>query len=309
MATHGRVEATAAAIRSMEIRGAAKIGLSAARALADHVQTCEGTPGRVLRDARRAARLLDQARPTAVALHNSLGWVLAAMAEESTVPAMKKAARQAAALVAVDMKAARAAIAVHGAKLLRQGDVVLTHCNSTTVLGILEQAAHSGKDVEVIATETRPFGQGLLTVKGLRAAGIECALIVDSAVQHVLATRDVDLVLVGADTVARDGCLVNKIGTAGVAALAKANDVPFYSAAGVHKFSRRDSDDVVIEERPVREVADPRKLPAGVRVFNPVFDRTMPEQIAGYVTERGLASPRKAAERSLASLPPEDAWQ
>lgn len=292
----------------MRVRGAAAIGIAAARALADHVQGLDGTPASVLRGARKAARQLDAARPTAVALHNCLGWVLAGIEAEATAPAMRKAARETAKLVGMELKASRAAIALHGGRHVKDGSVVLTHCNSSTALAVLENAAASGKTIEVIATETRPFGQGLLTVKALRAAGIECALIVDSAVHHVLETRDIDLVLVGADTVARDGCLFNKIGTAGVAALAHLHEVPFYAAAGLHKFSRMDSDDVPIEERPAAEVADPRILPRGTRVFNPVFDRTVPQHIDSYITEQGLASPAKAVQRNLAALPPEEVW-
>jgi ribose 1,5-bisphosphate isomerase len=302
------LDETLEAIRSMRIRGAAAIGSAAARALADHVQTLDGTPAKVLRAARQAAHRLDAARPTAVALHNCLGWVLAAMAAETTAAGMKKEAREAAKLVGVELKAARAAIALHGSRHVKDGAVVLTHCNSATALAVLEHAAAEGKTVEVIATETRPFGQGLLTVKALHAAGIENALVVDSAVHHVLETRDVDLVLVGADTVARDGCLFNKIGTAGVAALAELQGIPFYAAAGLHKFSRLDSDDVPIEERPAAEVADPRDVPRGTRVLNPVFDRTVPERISSYITEQGLASPRKAVQRNLPALPPEAAW-
>lgn len=292
----------------MRVRGAAAIGVAAARALADHVQALDGGPAAVLRQARKAARQLDAARPTAISLHNSLGWVLAGIQGQATVQAMRKGARDTAKLLAVELKASRAAIALHGSKHVKDGDVVLTHCNSSTAIAVLEAAAAAGKTIEVIATETRPFGQGLLTIKALRAAGIECALIVDSAVHHVLDTRDIDLVLVGADTVARDGCLFNKIGTAGVAALANLHEVPFYAAAGLHKFSRMDSDDVPIEERPASEVADPRSLPRGTRVFNPVFDRTVPRHIDSYITEQGLASPRKAVERNLPALPPEEVW-
>jgi eIF-2B alpha/beta/delta-like uncharacterized protein len=292
----------------MRIRGAAAIGIAAARALADHVQTLDGSPAGVLKAARKAARRLDAARPTAVALHNALGWVLAGTQAASTVPAMRNGAREAATRVAQEMEASRASIALHGSRHVKDGDVVLTHCNSGTAVAVLAAAVRDGKTVEVIATETRPFGQGLLTVKALRSAGIECALIVDSAVQHVLETRDIDLVLVGADTVARDGCLFNKIGTAGVAALAQLHEVPFYAAAGRHKFGRMDSDDVPIEERDASEVVDPKSLPRGTRVFNPVFDRTPPERISAYITEHGLASPRKAVQRNLPALPSEEVW-
>jgi len=302
------VRDTAAAIRSMQIRGAAAIGLAAAKSLANYVQTLDGAPAAILRQARKAARTLDGARPTAVSLHNCLGWVLAGIQAEDAPPAMRKGAREAARLVAQEVKASREAIANHGAQHVPDGATVLTHCNSSTAVAILAAAVRDGKTVEVVATETRPFGQGLLTVKALRKAGIECALIVDSAVQHVLTTRDVDLVLVGADTVARDGSLFNKIGTAGVAALAALNEVPFYAAAGLHKFSRQPADQVPIEERPASEVIDARSLPKGTRVFNPVFDRTEPGHVDAYVTEKGLASPRQAVRRNLRSLPPEEVW-
>lgn len=292
----------------MRVRGAASIGIAAARALADHVQTLEGPPARVLRGARLAARRLDAARPTAVSLHNCLGWVLAGIVPEPTAPAQKKAARETAKLVAMEVKASRAAVAAHAPRLLKGADLVLTHCNSSTAIAVLKAAAQAGETFEVIATETRPFGQGLLTLKELQQAGIQTALVVDSAVEHVLATRDVDFVLVGADTVARDGSLFNKIGTAGAAALAQLHDVPLYSAVGLHKFTRRGPDDIVIEERPASEVIDPRSVPRGARVLNPVFDRTPPDRVSAYLTEKGLSSPRKAVQASLPLLPPEEVW-
>ena len=295
-----------AAIRSMQVRGAASIGLHAARSLAEHVQGLKGTPAEVWQRTLAAARLLDSARPTAVSLHNCLGWVLAAVKPETTVVGQKAAARKAERLVADEVKASRQAIARHGARHVKDGDVVLTHCNSSTVVAILQHAKESGRAAEVIATETRPFRQGLLTVKSLRKAGIPCALVVDSAVEHVLATREVDLVLVGADTVGADGALYNKVGTAGVAALAGLHEVPFYAAAGLHKFSR--GSDIAIEERSAREVIKPGEVPRGVRVLNPVFDRTPPQRIAAYVTEQGLAAPAQAVQRNARALPPEEAW-
>lgn len=295
-------------IRSMRVRGAAAIAQAGAQSLADHVRGLAGKPASVLAKARKAAKALDGARPTAVSLHNALGWVLAAICAERTAGDMHVAARDAARLVALEITGSRASIARHGAKHLKDGDVVLTHCHSTAVVAILQQAHEAGKANEVIATETRPFRQGLRTVKALHAAGIETALIVDSAVEHTLQTRDIDAVLVGADTVSSDGSLFNKIGTAGVARLAEAHEVPLYSAAGLHKFSRRPADDIPIEERPATEVAAPKEVPRGVRVFNPVFDRTGPFLVDAYVTEEGLASPKKAVARNLPLLPPETVW-
>lgn len=295
-----------AAIRSMKIRGAASIGLNAARSLAEHVQGLQGTPAQVWQRTLTAARLLDSARPTAVSLHNCLGWILAGVKPEATVAGQKRAARETERLVADEVKTSREAIARHGARHVKDGDVVLTHCNSSTVVAILREAKNEGRVVEVIATETRPFRQGIITVTALRTAGLECALVVDSAVDHVLSTRDVDLVLVGADAVTADGSLYNKIGTAGVAALAGLHDVPFYAAAGLHKFSVKR--EVPIEHRSAKEIIKPGEVPRGVRVLNPVFDRTPPNRIDGYVTERGLESPAKAVQRNLRTLPPEGVW-
>lgn len=302
------LQQTIADIRSMKVRGAASIGIHAARALADHVQGLDGTPAQVLRQARVAARRLDAARPTAVTLHNCLGWVLAAVAAQASVPKQKKAARETARLVGMEVKASRAAIANHGAQHVPDGAVVLTHCHSSTALAVLAAAKRSGKSLEVIATETRPFRQGLITVKALRDEGISCALAVDSAVEHLLATRDIDLVLVGADTMTRDGVLINKIGTAGVAALAQLHEVPFYAAAGLHKFTRQMAADIPIEERAAGEVVAARDLARGARVLNPVFDRTPPGRIQACITEEGLASPRRAVQRNLARIVEEDAW-
>lgn len=300
---------TVDAIRSMRIRGADAIGVAGARALARHVQALDGPPSRILAGARRAARTLDAARPTAVTLHNSLGWVLDALRGEPSASAMRRAAADAAKMVSMEVAASRAAIALAGARQVPDGGVVLTHCHSTAVVAILKAAQDSGKTVEAIATETRPFRQGLRTVRELASAGVQAALVVDSAVSHILATRDVDLALVGADTVAADGSLFNKIGTSGVAALARHHDVPFHAAAGLPKFTRLGPDDVPIEERSADEVARPREVPRGVRILNPVFDRTPPSLVTAFVTEQGLASPRQAVRRNLKGLPPEEAWR
>lgn len=296
-------------IRSMKVRGAGAIGVAGAQALADHVQTLEGRPNEVLQGARQAACELDTARPTAVTLHNGLGWVLAAVAAASSLAEQKRNALQAARLVAEQAKASKAAIAQQGARHMPDDGLVLTHCHSSAAVAVLAAAHKAGKRFDVIATETRPFRQGLLTVKALREAGIDCALTVDSAVEHHLATRDVDAVLVGADAVARDGSLFNKIGTSGVAALAHLRDVPVYSAAGLHKFTTRGPEAIPIEERDGAEVVGLADLPPGVRVLNPVFDRTPPDRITGYLTEEGLLSPAKAVARNVPQLPPEEVWR
>ncbi|MEK6976497.1 MAG: S-methyl-5-thioribose-1-phosphate isomerase [Candidatus Thermoplasmatota archaeon] len=299
------IAATAAAIRSMQVRGAAAIGIAAAQALATHVQTLP--EARVVAGARKAARTLDAARPTAVTLHNALGQVLAAI-QDASPSDRKGAATRAAESIAHDAAVSRQAIAKHGARRIPDGAVVLTHCHSSTAVAILARAQSDGKAVEVIATETRPFRQGLRTVRDLHEAGLRVSLIVDSAVAHTLATRDIDLVLVGADTVARDGSLFNKIGTAGVAALAHARDVPFLSAAAASKFTARAPSKVPVEQRDASEVVSPKEVPRGVRVLNPVFDRTAPDLIASYVTEAGLLKPTQAVRRNRPKVPREEVW-
>lgn len=306
---HGlSLAATARAIERMEIRGAQAIGTAAAHALARHVTQARGDAAHVRRAALDGARRLDAARPTAVTLHNSLGWVLEALRQERTAQGMQGAAQDAARAVEQRAAQSRQDIARHGAGRLRDGDTVLTHCNSSTVVAILAQAHRDGKALQVIATETRPFRQGLRTLADLARAGLRPDFIVDAAVEHTLATRRIDVVLVGADTVARDGSLFNKIGTAGVAQLAAAHKVPVLSAAGLAKFTRRAATDVTIEERSPDEVLAPAQRPRGVRVLNPVFDRTKAKLLHAYITETGLQTPRQAVLQNLKRLPREQVW-
>jgi ribose 1,5-bisphosphate isomerase len=291
----------------MRVRGAAAIGVAAANALADHLAAAEGRSGGrkdLLAEARRAARRLDAARPTAVPLHNALGWVLRAVAAEGSAAA----ARDAADRVARQAAASRVAVARRGARRIPKGAVVLTHCHSTTAVAVLAEGHRTGRVREVFATETRPFRQGLLTAAGLASAGVPCTLVVDSAVEHLLATRGIDAVVVGADTVAADGSLYNKVGTAGTAALAAGHRVPFLSAAGVAKFTRRRPAQVPVEERAAAEVFSPRDIPLGVRVLNPVFDRTPARRVTAYLTEAGPLSPARAVARARPLLPPEAVW-
>lgn len=293
---------TVADIRSMRVRGAAAIGTAAAHALADHLQQVR--PDRLLAEARKAARRLDAARPTAVPLHNALGWVLEAVAAEGTA----QAAREAAERVASQAAASREAIAKRGARRLPKDSVVLTHCHSTVAVAVLAEGHRTGRVGEVFATETRPFRQGLITSAALAAAGVPCTLVVDSAVEHLLATRDVGAVVVGADTVAADGSLYNKVGTAGVAALAAGRGVPFLSAAGVSKFTQRRASEVPIEERAAAEVFTRREIAPGVKVLNPVFDRTPARRVTAYLTEAGPLPPAKAVARAKPLLPSEAVW-
>ena len=173
---------------------------------------------------------------------------------------------------------------------------VLTHCNSKAALGVIKAAHADGKDIRAYATESRPWRQGLLTIKDLSAAGVPTTLIIDSAVRWIM--KEVDVVLVGADTICSNGALINKIGTSQVALAANEARVPFIVCAETYKFSPKTvyGEMVEIEERDASEVVDPRLIPPKVSVRNPVFDATPAEYIDSIVTEVGLISPYAAYE-------------
>ena len=292
-------------IRSMRVRGAAAIAVSAAKALAAHVGATLGDMQAVRAATKQGAQALAASRPTAVSLRHGLTPVVSAVAAAADPTHARSAALDAATRFAAEVKASEAAIAKHGASAIKGGERILTHCHSSTVVAILAKAHQDGKAIEVFATETRPFRQGLTTARWLREADVPTTLIVDSAVLHTLRTESIDRVLVGADTVARDGSLFNKIGTSQVALGASSEGVPFFSAASWIKFSPHGPDAVVVEERDAGEVAAAADLPKGTAVRNQVFDRTPPGHVASYVTEEGLLQPRQAVESALRRLPAE----
>ncbi|MCA1818992.1 MAG: translation initiation factor eIF-2B [Thermoplasmatota archaeon] len=289
-------------IRAMRVRGAAAIACAAAKALAASVAATPGDLPAIQSAAREGAATLLASRPTAVSLRHGLAPILAAVSAAAGPDQARHAALEAAASFAAEVKASEKAIARHGATAIRSGERILTHCHSATVVSVLAAAQEQGKAPQVFATETRPFRQGLVTARWLREAGVATTLVVDSAALHVLRTEDIDRVLVGADTVAGDGSLFNKIGTSQVALGAHAEEVPFWSAASWIKFTPDAPGAVVVEERASDEVAAAADIPAGLRIRNPVFDRTPPEHVTGFVTEEGLVPPRDAVAAALRRL-------
>lgn len=182
-------------------------------------------------------------------------------------------------------------IAKIGARRIQDGDVILTHCNSSAALGVIKEAHRQGKDIKVYATESRPWRQGILTVNDLADAGVDVTLVIDSAVRSVM--RKVDKVFVGADTVTSQGALINKVGTSQLALVAHEARVHFYVCAETYKFSPMTlfGDSVTIEERDVSEVVRPGEVRDSVKIFNPVFDSTPAAYIDAIVTEVGMMSP------------------
>ena len=287
------------AIKSMKIRGAALIGRKAAEALkivSEYISV--KSPDEFIKEIEKAARVLIKTRPTAVSLPNAIRYVYVRLRKgyESgkDVDELKTLLSSAVdefiekSLNAIDR------IGEIGAKRIEDGDVILTHCNSQAAISILLHASKTGKKIKVFVTETRPRRQGLLTADQLSKAKIPTTLIVDSAVRFFM--PKIDKVVVGADAIAANGAVVNKIGTSTIALAAHEARVRFYVAAETYKFSPETflGELVEIEERSPEEIVPRSWLKKHPNVFvrNPAFDVTPPEYIDLIITEVGIVSPQ-----------------
>jgi ribose 1,5-bisphosphate isomerase len=285
---------TAASIKNMEIRGAGRIARAAVEALADYARNLEvSDPETFKREMQKAADLLTGTRPTAVSLPNAVRSVMRALDSFDSVEAARDAVLARAAEFVEHSEHAIERIAEIGARHISDGDVLLTHCNSEAALGCILEAHRQGKEIEVYATEVRPRGQGLITIRTLNDAGIRTNYIVDSAVRYFI--NDVDLVFVGADAIAVNGAVVNKIGTAQIAHAAHEARTNVIVAAETYKFAPRTilGELIEIEERDTAEVlpAEVAKELPFVRVRNPAFDVTPAEYVDLIVTEQGAIPP------------------
>jgi methylthioribose-1-phosphate isomerase len=311
------VEEVWEAIRNLRVRGAPAIGVAAALGLVLGLQrhADAATYGQRLRE---VSAYLRTSRPTAVNLFWALGRMESCPPPPGGGPAewTRRLLDEALAIEEEDRRMCRA-MGLAGAGLIGEGQGVLTHCNagslatagSGTALAVLYAAAEQGKRFRVFADETRPLLQGArLTAWELRQAGIPVTLICDSMAAQVMREGRVRLVVVGADRIAANGDTANKIGTYGVAVLAKAHGVPFYVAAPSSTFdlSLPDGAGIPIEQRDPREVTHGfgrQTAPDGVEVYNPAFDVTPAGLIAGLITERGVIRP-VTAEAIAACLRP-----
>jgi methylthioribose-1-phosphate isomerase len=292
----------AEAIRSMVVRGAPAIGCAAAFGIALEARRQQDRPPREFETAMEAAfKTLAASRPTAVNLFWALermGGVLAAQHDPRSAAA--KLAEAALALFLADVETNRA-IGLAGAAFLPDGARVLTHCNTGslataghgTALGVIRTARDQGKRVSVIASETRPYLQGArLTAWEMIQEKIPVTLITDNTAGHLMSLGKIDLVLVGADRIAANGDVANKIGTYTLAVLAERHRIPFYVAAPLSSIDMAvaDGGSIPIEERSPSEVtgyAGLRWAPEGVGVVNPAFDITPAELVGGLFTEKG----------------------
>jgi len=291
------------AIRSLVVRGAPAIGLAATYAMAAEARRNDD-----MRRLRRVARALAAARPTATNLAVAVRHVLTAC-EGAPAGERGAAALEAARRLHQADAAACEAIACHGAALFRQPVALLTHCNAGalatggvgTALGVVRALHAQGRLVHVYACETRPVLQGArLTAWELLEDGIPVTVLVDSAAATLLARGAVQGVVVGADRIAADGAVANKVGTYPLAVLAARHRVPLVVAAPTTTFDLNcpNGAAIPIEERggeEVRRFRRCRACPSGVGVFNPAFDVTPPELMYAIVSERGVACPVDAA--------------
>ena len=292
----------AEAIKTMKIRGAPLLGAAAAFALALTAYHSKARSKEELIDELvSSAKVLRETRPTAVNLFWAINRILEkAWSFPGNVKELSSLVVSEAQKLADEDVATNRLIGKHGARLIRDGDVILTHCNAGalatvdygTALGVVRAALEQGKNIEVIATETRPKLQGArLTAYELKRNGIPVTLITDNMVGYVMYKGLIDKVIVGADRVVQDA-VINKIGTYNVAVLAKEHGIPFYVAAPKSTFDvQHVSADVVIEERKPEEVTQiglQRIAPEGIKVLNPAFDITPLKYVTAIICESGI---------------------
>ena len=286
------IKETAKKIQNMEIRGAGKIARAAAQALKDFaVSYNELDKIRFISELNNAKETLANTRPTAVSLANALEATMNG-ARGETVDELRAGVISAAETFISNSESAIAKIAELCAEEIKDGFTIITHCNSTVVVMSIKLAHDQGKNIVVYATETRPWHQGFITARALADAGVNITLIVDSAVRHFM--PQVNLVIIGADTIAMNGDVTNKIGTSQIALCAHEFDVPVLVCAESYKFAKLypNGDSVPIEERDTSEI-DPTGQLKGVKIRNPVFDVTPSKYVTSIVTELGIIPPDK----------------
>jgi ribose 1,5-bisphosphate isomerase len=289
------LDTTAEKIRTMEIRGAGRIAVAASAALRDYAVSLKSLSLNEFNiKIGEAAKTLVDTRPTAVSLPNAVALTRRHSAT-NTYDAIDQISENAAKFIK-NADEALGKIGRIGAQRIHDGDVIMTHCNSHAAISIIKTAFDQGKNISVIATESRPRRQGFITIRELNDYGIPTTLIVDSAVR--LTMKEVDLVVVGADSISVNGALINKIGTSQLAMAAQEARRNVIVAAETYKFSPRTllGEMVEIEDRSSDEVIDSeilRELP-NVKVKNPAFDVTPAEYIDLIITEVGAFPPAMA---------------
>ncbi len=292
------------AIKTLIVRGAPAIGVSGAFGLGlAALQSKATTKEELLFDLENARKVLFATRPTAVNLGWGLEKIMNVAKTGNTVEQIRVLVIETAKKMAEEDIEINKAMGKNGSILFDNNDTIMTHCNAGslatvaygTALGVIRATRDSGKNVKVIATETRPIQQGSrLTVFELKHDGFDVSLIPDTAVGYSMANGLVNKVVVGADRIVKTGHVFNKIGTYQVATMAKQHGIPFYVAAPLSTIDLiTKAEDVIIEMRNGSEVTgigDNKTAPDDINVINPAFDMTPPELISGIITEKGVAT-------------------
>jgi methylthioribose-1-phosphate isomerase len=313
-------EQVAGAIRTMVVRGAPAIGVAAGMGIALAVKNSKAeSTADLKRDLDHACDLISKTRPTAV----NLFWAIRRMKEKferlriRPIAQIKQELVEEAQRMHAEDIAANQAMGRHGATLMPASGGVLTHCNAGalatagygTALGVIRAAVEQGKKIHVYADETRPFLQGSrLTAWELMKDGIPTTVISDNMAGAMMKQGKIGAIVVGADRIAANGDVANKIGTYTVAVVAKENELPFYVAAPLSTidFACPDGSKIPIEQRNIKEVthmAGKQMTPDGVSIENPAFDVTPAKYVAAIITERGIArAPYEESLRRLADM-------
>ncbi|MBS3765853.1 S-methyl-5-thioribose-1-phosphate isomerase [Candidatus Bipolaricaulota bacterium] len=304
----GDYRAVKFAISDMVVRGAPAIGATGAYGIYLAAREYrDASKEKFLDKVKEAGEELGRARPTAV----NLTWAIRRMKDllennsHKPVKELVELIKEEAEAIAEEDVEINKRMARHGNEIVPQGATILTHCNTGalatvgygTALGVIREAHNSGKDIEVYADETRPRLQGArLTTFELIQEGISATLIVDSVAGTLIRNGEIDLVLVGADRVAANGDVANKIGTYTLSELTSRHDVPFYVVAPTSTIDleANSGNSIEVEERDpeeVREIQGVQIAPDGVDVYNPAFDVSPAANVSGIITEKGIARP------------------
>jgi len=290
-------------IKRLEIQGATNIAISAVKALAQELRDFEGSKEDVDQVLTEATRMLVESRATEPMMRNGLKYIRTQLTAEdpSSRDSFKEVVTMIEERVLEMYQGGRQRIMEIGAKRIKDGDIILTHCHSSAVTGTLMLAHEMGKEFKVINTETRPKYQGRITSREMIETGIDNTMIVDSAARHYM--KEVDFVIVGCDALTSEGNIINsegniinKIGTSQVALAAYEARIPFYVLGTLLKFEpitiRGHYE--AIEERNTDEIwADP---PEGLKIRNPAFDVTRRDYVSGLISEEGIISPHSILE-------------
>ena len=304
------------AIKDMEVRGAPAIGVAAAFGIALGALKIKNNDGNFKNKFDKIVLEFKKSRPTAVNLFWAAERMLRVFKKNQTkpIPKIKSLLLTEAKNIFDEDVLANKALCKAGQKLIKNGDVILTHCNAGplatagygTALGIIIEAKKSGKKIKVFADETRPRLQGAkLSAWELMKNGVNATLICDNMAGYLMKKGEIDLVITGADRIARNGDSANKIGTYSVAVLAKHHKIPFYIAAPTSTidFNCPSGSFIPIEERSGEEITSINRIPIapkGIKTRNPAFDVTPAELIKGIVTEKGILRP--PYKKSIAKL-------